>query len=191
MQIIASAGGSGSSFVATELANKGYNVVVRPDSGYQKPGRDPVEIARKRCAGLCVIPNHDHTPRELFDEVYTGLIRRNVVLLSMTWGGLGYLDDLPVIWLVRHPVHAFNSFSGGGWRHEGGRRRFESFGCETANDRRWIDAFLGDFSHWIAMAESAVASVSAGQGEIVRYHRFAEDWPEAHVGDGTPDLLGV
>ena len=40
--------------------------------------------------------------------------------------------------IVLNTVFAFNSYSGGGWRSEGGKRRIEYVGASGPNDKIWI-----------------------------------------------------
>jgi hypothetical protein len=95
----------------------------------------------------------------------------------MSWGGMGLLNEVNnVIYLIRNPIFAFNSYSGGGWRSEGGKRRIKYVGASGPNDRKWIDAFFGDFSYWIDGAKNALKAKDKGIGHIVRYHKLTEDW---------------
>ena len=105
----------------------------------------------------------------------------------MTWGGLGYLNNIQekTIFLVRDPIFAFNSYSGGGWRKEGGQRRIKYVGAKGPNDKKWIDLWLGEFAHWRQGAIHAINSVKEGTGHLVRYHRFAEDWEKI---EGVPPI---
>ena len=127
----------------------------------------------------------------MFDICYNGLKNfsqvHKTMLLCMTWGGLGFLNEIEeeVIYLIRDPLFAFNSYSGGGWRKEGGARRIKYVGAEGPNDKKWIDLWLNDFSHWLTGAENALRAQKTGKGKIVRYHNFANDWRSI---DGVPPI---
>jgi len=102
----------------------------------------------------------------------------------MTWGGLGFLnkiDSCPVIYFIRNPLFAFNSYSGGGWRSAGGLRRIAYVGAKDQNDKKWIDLFFGDFALWLDGSKNAIKAVEEGNGHIVRYHNLKKDWKQIPV----------
>lgn len=183
MKIISSTGGSGSSFIADFFKKNSWKVCIRPDGGKQKATHTVHEIFRNRTKKFFKT-NRDVNKlnlKELFDITYSSLTKvnnTNIMLLSMSWGGLGFLNDLPekTIFLVRDPLFAFNSYSGGGWRSEGGLRRIKYIKADGPNDKIWIDAFLGDFSMWINGAKNALDAHKNKTGHIVRYHNLTEDW---------------
>lgn len=183
MKIISSTGGSGSSFVAAQFEKYHWDVCLRPDGGRQKATHTVEEIYVRRMRPFFRVnsPIEKHSQYELFQTAYHGLKklrRKNLMLLCMSWGGMGYLNELKeeTIFLLRDPIFAFNSYSGGGWRKEGGERRIKYVGASGPNDRKWIDAFLGDFSMWIDGAKNALQAHHNGTGHIVRYNRFVDDW---------------
>jgi len=100
------------------------------------------------------------------------------MLLCMSWGGLGFLNNLEEkpIFLVRDPIFAFNSYSGGGWRKEGGARRIKYVGATGPNDMKWVNLWLNDFAFWINGAKNALNAHKEETGYIVRYHNFKNDW---------------
>ena len=192
MKIISSTGGSGSSFVAEQFKRMGWYVCLRPDGGKQKSTHTVEQIYTERTHPFydSNIEGKQNTQKDLFNMAYEGLngfSPPNLMLLCMSWGGMGFLNDLPekTIFILRDPVFAYNSYSGGGWRKEGGQRRIKHVGASGPNDKVWIDAFLGDFSMWIDGAKNALQAHNAGTGHIVRYHKFAEDWKKI---DNVPPI---
>ena len=192
MIVISSTGGSGSSFVAEQFKIHGHKVCLRPDGGKQTAAHTPAQIYHERMVPIVGQTNIDEksTQREMFDTAYSNLKKinnSNMMLLCMTWGGLGYLNDIEekTIFLIRDPIFAFNSYSGGGWRLEGGQRRIKYVGADGPNDKKWIDAWMGDFSHWIDGAKYALQAHKEGKGYVVRYHNFKEDWSKI---DGVPPI---
>ncbi len=184
MIVISATGGSGSSYVVKKFKKKyKWAVCVRPDAGSQKINKTLLSVWKQRTKAFFPPPERVETfnDRQLFEAVYNGLKRFNtdkLMVMFMVWGGTGFLNDLPekTIFLIRNPVFAFNSYSGGGWRAEGGQRRIRFVGADCPCDKKWIDAFLGNFSFWLDGAKNALRAVKEGKGRIVRYHRFKEDW---------------
>ena len=182
MVIISATGGSGSSFVADEFKKHYWNVCLRPDGGHQKATHTPAQIFLERTRPFYASWAKDKSDqKEMFDQAYENLNSlgwSNLMLLCMTWGGLGYLNDLDEkpIFLVRDPVFAFNSYSGGGWRKEGGARSIKYVGATGPNDIRWINLWLSDFAFWLDGAKNALKAHKEGKGYIVRYHNFKNDW---------------
>ena len=192
MKIITSTGGGGSSFVANQFSLNKWDVCLRPDGGKQKATHTVEQIFLKRTKPFFNVDVQDnqYSQKELFQMTYDNLKslkQSNLMLLCMSWGGMGFLNDLEeeTIFLLRNPIFAFNSYSGGGWRPEGGKRRIEYIGASGPNDKKWIDAFLGDFSMWLDGAKNALESHKNGNGHIVRYHKFVEDWKKI---DGVPPI---
>ena len=192
MIIISSTGGSGSSFVADQFMKQRYSVCLRPDGGKQKATHTPAQIFHERMIPLVgeTKINDQSTQQEMFETAYTELKKidnPNLMLLCMTWGGLGFLNRIEEkpIFLIRDPVFAFNSYSGGGWRQEGGQRRIKYVGAGGPNDKKWIDAWIGGFSHWLDGAKFALKAHKKGRGYIVRYDKFKEDWSKI---DGVPPI---
>jgi len=191
MIVISSTGGSGSSFVADQFSMNHWKVCLRPDGGQQKATHSEKQIYDER-----TIPHFESllgkkpNQEQMFEEAYVKLRKAkndNLMLLCMTWGGLGYLNNIEekTIFLVRDPVFAFNSYSGGGWRKEGGQRRIKYVGASGANDKKWIDLWLGKFAHWKQGALHAINSAKEGNGHLVRYHSFAKDWEKI---EGVPPI---
>jgi len=182
MVIISATGGSGSSFVADEFKKHYWNVCLRPDGGHQKATHTPAQIFLERTRPFYASWAKDNsTQKEMFDQAHTNLKAKgwpNLMLLCMTWGGLGYLNNLEnkTVFLVRDPIFAFNSYSGGGWRKEGGARRIKYVGATGPNDMKWVNLWLNDFAFWINGAQNALKAYNDGTGHIVRYHNFKEDW---------------
>ncbi len=183
MIIVSSTGGSGSSFMADFFKKNSWEVCLRPDGGKQKATHTVHEIFKNRTKKFFKNDKNfnEMNLKELFEVSYSNLNNinnTNIMLLSMSWGGLGYLNNLPekTIFLVRDPVFAFNSYSGGGWRSEGGLRRIKYVNAKGPNDKIWIDAFLGSFSMWLDGANNALEAHKNKTGHIVRYHNLAEDW---------------
>jgi len=191
MKIISSTGGSGSSFVADQFGVSGWRVCLRPDGGQQKATHTEKQIYDERISSFFKTNlNQEPSQESMFREAYNNLQRignDNTMLLCMTWGGLGFLNELKekTIFLVRDPIFAFNSYSGGGWRKEGGQRRIKYVGASGPNDKKWIDLWLGEFSLWKQGAIHALNSANNGTGHLVRYHNFVEDW--AHL-EGVPPI---
>ena len=201
MIIISSTGGSGSSFVYRELKNHGWKVCLRPDSGSQKNYIDNYELWLQRTKGFFKPPKEkipwDDMASYTIDKLKS---HKKTMLLCMCWGGEGQLQEVEdVIYLVRDPLFAFNSYSGCGWRSEGGQNRIKMVGAKDHNDPVWIKSFLYNFSDWIAGAIFAYNAHIAGNGYIVRYHKFKSDWknipldlPPVHKNfecKDTPDKL--
>tara|TARA_R100000005_G_C4988085_1_gene195921 strand:- start:795 stop:1490 length:696 start_codon:yes stop_codon:yes gene_type:complete len=182
MVIISATGGSGSSFVADEFRKHFWNVCLRPDGGHQKATHTPAQIFLERTRPFYTPwANDDITQKEMFNQAYQnlkGLGWSNIMLLCMSWGGLGFLNNLEEkpIFLVRDPIFAFNSYSGGGWRKEGGARRIKYVGATGPNDMKWVNLWLNDFAFWINGAKNALNAHKEGTGYIVRYHNFKNDW---------------
>ncbi len=182
MVIISATGGSGSSYVADEFRKSYWNVCLRPDGGHQKATHTPAQIFLERTKPFYASWAQDKsTQKEMFDQAYANLKAKgwpNLMLLCMTWGGLGYLNNLEnkTVFLVRDPIFAFNSYSGGGWRKEGGARRIKYVGAAGPNDMKWVNLWLNDFAFWINGAQNALKAYNDGTGHIVRYHNFKEDW---------------
>ncbi len=180
--IICSTGGSGSSFVANIFSNNKWLVCLRPDGGSQKSTHSEYEIYLDRTRYFFKTKlSNTASQYEMFSETYEKLSSRRfgkIMLLSMAWSGHGFMGNLnkKVIYLVRDPVYTFNSYSGGGWRKEGGERRINYVGASGPNDKVWIDSWLDDFSLWAKSTENALKSANNGKGYLVRYHSFKEDW---------------
>ena len=188
MIVMSATGGSGSSVVASVFKhNDGWGFCKRPDGGRQKADVDPYKLWCGRVKPFISIPKRELTEEERCNHTIISLQARQVFILSMTWGGLGYLRNFPrtrVIYLIRDPVFAFISYSGGGWRPKGGKRRISHVGAEGPNDRKWIDAWLGDFALWLDTAKHALESYEEGISYIVRYHKLRDDW--AQIPDVPP-----
>lgn len=185
MKIISSTGGSGSSFVVKKFEQNNWLVCTRPDGGQQKSTHTTRQIYDERTGVFYQSRlTQESSQRELFNEAHTALgqfsniCNGKIMLMCMTWGGLGYLNNLKekTIFLLRDPVYAFNSYSGGGWRKEGGARRIKYVGATGPNDKKWIDLWLNDFALWKNGSIHALKSHEMGTGDIVRYHNFEEDW---------------
>ena len=203
MKIIRATGGSGSSFLAKRFEELGWYVCLRPDGGHQKFSKTKEQIFAARTKSFFSSEGivDGVTQKEMFDVCYSNLQSfrhvEKTMLLCMTWGGLGYLNGLPeeTIYLIRDPIFAFNSYSGGGWRAEGGKRRIAYLGATGPDDRKWIDLWLNDFALWKKGAENALRDYKDGLGHIVRYHSFAEDWgkleglPPVHRGYEPKDNI--
>jgi len=190
--IVSATGGSGSSFIVSSFIKGGWNVCVRPDGGHQKIKYTVDVIWKKRVSPFFITKTNTNTltQKERFELTYEKLRhKKNIVLVCMTWGGMGFLKDLDekAIYLIRNPVFAFNSYSGGGWRKDGGMRRIKYVGASSPNSKKWIDAFLGDFSFWVDGAENALKACKNGNGTIIRYHRLKEDWKQL---DGFENICG-
>ena len=98
MVIISATGGSGSSFVADEFRRHFWNVCLRPDGGHQKATHTPAQIFLERTRPFYTPwANDDITQKEMFNQAYQnlkGLGWSNIMLLCMSWGGLGFLNNL-------------------------------------------------------------------------------------------------
>ena len=169
MKIIYATGGSGSSFIGESFKKNGWSICLRPDGGDQKFNKSLEDIfieRTKKFFNFKLIDGKQYSQRELFDIAYPKLIEyenarkwrgKKLLLLSMRWGGLNFLNELKekTIFLIRDPLYTFNSYSGGGWRKEGGKNRIKFVGAKGPNDKLWIDKFFGDFSNWGKGAENA------------------------------------
>ena len=111
MIVISSTGGSGSSFVAKQFKSRGWTVCLRPDGGKQKATHTPSQIFHQRMdhliGGNAIYEKS--TQEQMFKTAYKGLKENdspNLMLLCMTWGGLGYLNDIEekTIFLIRDPI---------------------------------------------------------------------------------------
>jgi hypothetical protein len=179
---ICATGGSGSSFLVDKFIDDKWRVCIRPDGGHQKANITSFDIYKKRTAHFFKTKLlFNATPEEMFEETYSQINEINngkFMLMSMSWGGMGFYNnkDTKVIFLVRDPIYSFNSYSGGGWRSAGGERRINYVGATNANDKRWIDLWLNNFSYWKKGAEFALKAAKSGKGYLVRYHSFEEDW---------------
>jgi hypothetical protein len=180
--IIASSGGSGSSFIVDKFIDNKWRVCIRPDGGSQKLNHSIYEIYRQRTKFFFKSRlSENSTEKELCEETLRELKKINhgkIMLMSIAWGAKGLFNNKNVktIYLVRDPVYSFNSYSGGGWRSEGGDRRIKYVGANGPNDKKWIDLWLNDFSYWKQGAEIALKNAKSGAGYLVRYHSFKEDW---------------
>ena len=185
MVIISSVGGSGSSFVAEQFQRYAWRVCLRPDGGGQKATHTEQQIFLERTRPFYSSwADESASLEQMFKQAYvklSGKNESNLMLLCMTWGGLGLLNlvkEKP-IFLVRDPIFAFNSYSGGGWRsgaESGGTRRIRYVEASGPNDKKWIDLWLGNFAYWIDTTNNAIRSIQENKGYIVRYHNFKEDW---------------
>jgi len=178
MNVISATGGSGSSFLYREFKKAGWKICLRPDGGSQKNNCDPIEHYKDRTRGFLKDVDYMLTEKGRCDLILDKLRNKEkTMVLCMTWGGLGFLqDEMAVIYLLRNPLYAFTSYSGGGWRKEGGEARIKKVGAKGPNDIRWVDAFFGWFSHWSNGARYALDAHNRGTGYIVRYDRLPDDW---------------
>ena len=178
MITISSTGGSGSSFVYREFKNHGWNVCLRPDAGSQKDYIENYALWKERTKSFFKPPEKEIPWTELAQHTINKLRHaEKTMLLCMCWGGEGHLqEEKDVIYLVRDPLFAFNSYSGCGWRSEGGQSRIKMVGAKDHNDPVWIKSFLFNFSDWVAGAIFAYNAHINGNGHIVRYHKFKSDW---------------
>jgi len=181
--ILSSTGGGGSSFLVDELIRSGYNVCVRPDGGEQKIGISSFEIYKNRTKDFFRTRLSDGCDDlEMFNEAFVSLNSKKkgkYALVCMNWGLKGYFEkvsmDIKPFYLVRDPLFAFNSYSGNGWRSDGGQRRISGLGFESANDPRWVEAWLGEFAHWEKGAKVALLAHRSNRGHLLRYHSLRED----------------
>lgn len=178
-----STGGGGSSYLVKRFRQYGWDVCERPDGGKQKANKTVTEIFVERTKPFFTMTNgnvEDLTQEQMCEITLSQLrTKHNTMLMSMSWGGMGLFENIEgikPIYLVRNPVNAYVSYSGGGWRKEGGLRRMQYVGAENQNDKKWVDLFLGNFSHWKNGAETALRQVQNGTGHIIRYHKLLEDW---------------
>lgn len=165
MIIISGTGGSGSTFVSSQFKKAGWEVCIRPDAGWQKD--DPQGHFRKRTWKFFMTERLGYTCKEMFDITYENLSGKNIMLMTMVWGGLGYLKDLPEqkIYLIRNPVYTYNSYIK--------PQHVEHLNAKSRNDKKVVDAFLGKYSHWIDHYKYAI---SDKKGYVVRYENFIRDW---------------
>ena len=184
MKIVCSTGGSGSSSVAGQFKRAKWKICKRPDGGKLKSAGKHIFTFRARMKPFFHTKKADLVKMnecELFDFAMRKLRKKDTSKTFMNcfrWGGLGFFNEYPdeVIFLIRDPVFAFNSYSGLGWRPEGGKRRMKMIGASGPNDVKWIDAFLDDFAMWIDTAKNALICKKAGHGKIIRYHKLNDDW---------------
>ncbi len=182
--VISSTGGSGSSYLIDQLILSGFNVCVRPDGGEQKVNIDSFELYKKRTRKFFqtnLKPGCNDS--DMFNETIMNLNmkkRGRYALVCMNWGLKGFFsklsEQMKPIYLVRNPLFAFNSYSGLGWRKDGGMRRIRGLGFDSPNDLGWVNAWLDDFAHWERGAQLALDSFNSGMGHLVRYHRMDEDF---------------
>lgn len=176
MLTVSACGGSGSSFLIWCAKKHGWRVCKRPD----KPGVNANQIYRTRmepfgypkgwkemyasqraAATVKYLSKHKHSKR--------------VMLLCMSWGHRGHLENSGAVHLIRHPVHAYVSYSGGGWLPQN-RGNLSYVGATSPDDPKWIDAWLYEHSAWVPGAMHALDAWEKGTGHIVRYDHFVDDW---------------
>tara|TARA_Y100001935_G_scaffold145497_1_gene120269 strand:+ start:5479 stop:6252 length:774 start_codon:yes stop_codon:yes gene_type:complete len=184
--VISSTGGSGSSYLIDQLILRGFNVCVRPDGGEQKINVDSFELYKNRTRKFFqtnLRPGCDDA--DMFNETIFNLNKKKrgrYALVCMNWGLKGFFSKLgsqiKPIYLVRNPLFAFNSYSGLGWRKDGGSRRISGLGFDGPNDLRWVNAWLEDFAHWEKGAKIAIDAARSQSGHLVRYHKMNEDFCE-------------
>lgn len=184
MLVLSSTGGSGSTFVLDQLRKHGWQVCQRPDAGQQKVNNTLYSTWKVRTKEFMSEPDglEQMSTEELFQYTYNqlkGQEHPKLAMLCLEWGGRGYLSQCKgdmVVYVVRDPVFAFNSYSGGTeWSGDKGRR-IRYVGASGPNDKVWVDAFFGSFSFWLSGAYHALQAAKFGKGHIVRYERFEEDW---------------
>ena len=192
--IVASAGGCGSSFLIGELLRQGFAVCIRPDGGANKIGVDPFEVYKSRTrlfyrTKLCAASSEKERAEECLREL--SKLSRKVALVSMRWGYLGLFRELDremeLRFLVRNPLFAFMSYSGLGWRSEGGLKRVAGVGAQDYTDRAWIDAWLGDFGNWLEGAGEAMRYIKEKPGnesKVALYHKFQNHFDDLITVDG-------
>jgi hypothetical protein len=178
MLIISATVGSGSSFIVDRFWRSGWEVCARPDK-YLRTHDSPLVSKEysKRLSKFTKLPTDMKklTNRQLCTLACNKLIatgKRKLLLVCMSWGGLGYLENIKakIIYLIRHPLFAFNSYSGGGWRKTDKRTK------PYTNLNDWADNWLTDKSHWIDHAKYAIEACKKGQAYIVKYESFKDDW---------------
>lgn len=175
-------GGSGGTFICSQFKYYGWKTCVRPDKINNPPGKTiakyTIRTYKRKTEKLFDLPNkiESFTDEELFKVTYKKLKRHKLsnkmILFCMRWGGLGYLTKIEEkpIYVVRNPIFAFNSYSGGGWRIT--NRRIEQAGDPI----KWADLWFGEVGLWIAGTQYALEEYNRGKAYIVRYNRFKEDW---------------
>lgn len=102
--------------------------------------------------------------------------QEKTLLMLMRWGAEGVLvaNAQPAVYLIRHPVHSYVSYAGGGWLKL--NQIAGAAGTRDVNSDEAIDAWLTGHMHWIAHALAALTAHGLGVGYVVRYHRMLEDW---------------
>jgi hypothetical protein len=177
MLIISATVGSGSSFIAQKFAEHGWEICLRPDKYMRKHNSIISKTYKERLGNIIKIPpNIDQLNNQQLCELACDKLmatkKEKLLLLSMSWGGLGYLQNINAkkLFIIRHPLYAFNSYSGGGWRKT--HKRTKAY--REFND--WADEWLNDRSHWIEHTQNAIIACKKNQGYIVRYEKFKNDW---------------
>lgn len=204
MLLLGSTGGGGSTYVLNRLRDFGWRVCQRPDAGHQKVNNTLQSTWRVRTKDFMEEPQDldNMTTEALFQYTHSQLKRQDqnrLAMLCLEWGGRGLFHACEgdiVVYMLRDPLFAFNSYSGGTeWSGDKGRR-IRYVGGAGPNDKKWIDAFFGDFSFWRGNAENALQAVRAGTGHVVRYEHFEQDWkrlgefPPIYKGFKCADSMG-
>ena len=185
-------GGSGGTFICSRFRRCGWKTCVRPDKINNPPGKvitkETIKTYKNKTKGLFSLPSKikKFTDEELFKVTYKELkhhkLSNKIMLFCMRWGGLGYLTQIKEkpIYVIRNPIFAFNSYSGGGWRIT--NRRVENAGGPI----RWADLWFGKVGMWISGTQYALDEYNKGKAYVVRYDRFKEDWLK--IGKGVPPI---
>ena len=169
---------------------------MRPDKGIKSEWR----MMKLKLEQIGVGP--DALKRKSTKERAAGVLKKlrqlpkqsKVALITIRWGNMGLYKDEPVIYMIRNPLYAYVSFSGGGWLKQN-IEHLRFTGTLDPNCRKWIDAWLGDRWLWKSGAEVALSAYEDGVGTIVRYNKFKTDWPKTgmpaiHHGFKSHDTLG-
>ena len=192
MIIISGTGGSGGTFICSQFANYGWKTCVRPDKINNLPNKvikkETIRTYKKKTGKFFNLPSNieNFTDRDLFEVTYKKLKHykrsNKTMLFCMRWGGLGYLTKIEEkpIYIVRNPIFAFNSYSGGGWRKSNKRVK------EAGGPIKWANLWFGKVGLWIDGTQYALKEYNKGKAYIVRYNRFKEDWLK--VGKSVPPV---
>jgi hypothetical protein len=187
VKIISSCGGSGSTFVKKALLGMGWRLCIRPDKGFGKEWK----IMKVKLAQVGIsasnLKRKDVRGRAIgLVNMLKSLPKQNrVALITIRWGNMGLYRDMPVIYMIRNPLHAYVSFSGGGWLKQN-IEHIRFTGTIDPNSKEWIDAWLGDRWLWLKGAEVALEAHAKGNGTVVRYNKFNDDWAKT----GMPPISG-
>jgi len=165
MIVMSGTGGSGGSFICKQFMNYNWKTCIRPDKINNPPGKviakETIRTYRSKTKEFFRLPNkiESFTDKDLFQVTYENLKHhsssRKIMLFCMRWGGLGYLTKIEEkpIYVVRNPIFAFNSYSGGGWRNNDTQRRRVT---NAGGPIQWADLWFGERGLWLAGAQYAL-----------------------------------
>ena len=195
MIVMSGTRGSGGTFICSRVGRYGWLTCIRPDKINNPPGKviegKTIRTYKSKTRAFFRLPSKikRFTDKELFKVTYKELkhhkLSNKIMLFCTRWGGFGYLTQIEEkpIYVVRNPVFAFNSDSGGGWRIKKGRVEHIK---QAGGPIKWAELWFGEVGLWMAGTQYALDEYKKGKAYVVRYNRFEEDWLK--IGKSVPPI---